>query len=68
MWLCCCGKNLRKIVLVLPNDMEHVTEVLRFGQSDAERQATLEFLTEISANGVGGFHLIRKLPKILCLP
>jgi len=42
--------------------------VLRFGQANAERYATLEFLTEGSTDSVGGFHLIRKLPKILCLP
>jgi hypothetical protein len=57
-----------KIVPVLPNDMEHVAKVLRFGQANAERHATFEFLTESSADGVGCFHHIKKLLKILCLP
>jgi hypothetical protein len=48
--------------------MEHVAEVLRFGQANPEWRATLEFLTEGSTDSVGCFHLIRKLPKILCLP
>ena len=57
-----------KVVPVFPNNMEHVAKVLRFGQANAERDATFEFLTESSADGVGCFHHIKKLPKILCLP
>ena len=52
-----------KVVPVFPNNMEHVAKVLRFGKADAERQATLEFLTEISANGVGCFHHIKAATK-----
>jgi hypothetical protein len=33
--------------------MEHVAEVLRLGAADAEGRATLEFLKERSADGVG---------------
>jgi hypothetical protein len=33
--------------------MEHVAEVLRFGQANAKWGAALEFLTKGSADGVG---------------
>ena len=42
-----------QVVLVLPNDMEHVAEVLRFCEANAEWSATLEFLKKRTADSVG---------------